>query len=104
MFITWSNTLPKTRGAVSSFEQVARTLEEKIREIAKVTADDNEFSRDVHLFDYGYLDSYSATELLTFSEQTFQIQVLDRDLAHRPLNTISEFAHYVLERKACEQS
>jgi methoxymalonate biosynthesis acyl carrier protein len=79
-------------------EEVASAIEEEIRRLAEVTDDDDELTRDVHVFDYGYIDSFSVVELIAFVESSFGIKVTDDDLASRPLNTINEMSEYVIEK------
>ena len=79
-------------------EQVAARVEGEIRRMANIEAADEDFGRDVHIFDYGYVDSFSAVELVAFCEKTFSIKVSDRDLAHRPLNTVNEISQYIVEK------
>ena len=81
-----------------TLESIAETMEAQIRRMGNISADDDEFNRDTHIFDYGYVDSFGAAELVTFTEQTFGISISDEDLAHRPLNTVNEMATYVLEK------
>lgn len=81
-----------------NIEQVAAKVEAEIRRMADVDASDEDFGRDVHIFDYGYVDSFSAVELVTFCEKTFGIKVSDDDLAHRPLNTVNEISRYIVEK------
>ena len=81
---------------------VAEQLEAFIRERYDVSSDDPDFDRDVHLFDYGYIDSFGAVELNTFVEETFGIKVSDTDLMVHSLNTINEIATFITKRQASE--
>lgn len=73
-----------------------------IREQFKVPPSDKEFTDDVHLFDYGYIDSFGAVELTTFVETTFGIQVTQSDLVACPLNSVREIASFVQKRRSGE--
>jgi len=77
---------------------IATTVEAEIRRMANVAATDSEFTRDVHIFDYGYVDSFGAVDLVSFCEKTFGISVPDADLANIPMNTVNEIAGYVFKR------
>lgn len=79
-------------------ESIAETMEAEIRRMASVSKDDREFTRDVHIFDYGYVDSFGAVDLVSFSERTFCITVPDADLANIPMNTVNEIANYIAKR------
>lgn len=63
-----------------------------------VEADDPDFSDNVHLFDYGFLDSLGATETILFLEDTFHIEITQRDITLYPMNTIDEIASMVLKK------
>lgn len=77
---------------------IAQRVEDQVRRMAQIPATDDEFTRDVHLFDHGYLDSFGAAELVSFVESEFSVPVSDRDLAQRPLNTVNEIASFISER------
>jgi len=78
------------------------TLQQFIRRQFKVTENDADFNDDVHLFDYGYIDSFGAVDLVAFTEKTFEIEMKDSDLIAYPLNTIREIATFVMKRKKGE--
>jgi len=73
-----------------------------IRENFKVPADDSDFNDDVHLFDYGYIDSFGAVELTTFVQSHFGVTVKDSDLISYPLNTIRQIAEFIVKREKGE--
>lgn len=79
-------------------EKVKSTLYSYIRDTYKVPENDREYTCDVHLFDYGYVDSFGAAELLAFIEDTYGIEVTQKDLLLYPMNTISEIAGYIVEK------
>lgn len=83
---------------MQSYDETATKLDAYIRRVAGVPADSPELTQDTHIFDYGYVDSAGAFELIEFVEKTFAIEVSDADLASRPLNTIRQIANYVVER------
>ncbi len=66
----------------------------------KVPEGDPDFNDDVHLFDYGYVDSFGAVELTTFVEKEFGTKITERDLVAFPLNTVREIATFVSNRKS----
>jgi methoxymalonate biosynthesis acyl carrier protein len=74
---------------------VADALEGFIRQQFRVAEDDPDFSREVHLFEYGYVDSVGATEVLAFVENNFQVRVPDEQLFSEEATTISGFAAIV---------
>ncbi|KNF08359.1 acyl carrier protein [Gottschalkia purinilytica] len=60
--------------------------------------EDDDFDGDVHLFDYGYVDSFGAVEIMSFIEKTFGVEITNKDLIMYPMNTINEIAE-VIEMK-----
>ncbi|GIP41023.1 hypothetical protein J31TS4_43030 [Paenibacillus sp. J31TS4] len=81
-------------------EAIAQQLEEHIRAQYEIDPDDDEFTRDVHLFDYGFIDSLGATALIAHIEKTYGIQVTNQDLMLYPLNTVNEIATFIETKKA----
>jgi methoxymalonate biosynthesis acyl carrier protein len=59
---------------------VAASLEQFIREQFQVAPDDSQFSRQVHLWDSGYVDSIGVAEVIAFLEGTFRVTVPDEAL------------------------
>ena len=82
--------------------EVARRIEGFLRDRFAIDAGDAHFNADVHLFDYGYVDSFGAVELTTFLESAFQIVISSADLVHYPMNTVNELADFVVRRKRGE--
>ena len=71
-----------------------------VRKSFDVAPDDPDFGPDVHLFDYGYLDSFGAQKLITHIESTYKITISDEDLVKFPLNTLNEISRFVVDRLA----
>ena len=76
---------------------VTETISEFIREKFDI-GDDPDFTNDVHLFNEGFVDSFGAVEIIHFVEETFGIEITQRDITLYPMNTVSEIAE-VLESK-----
>ncbi|RAV10788.1 acyl carrier protein [Paenibacillus contaminans] len=79
-------------------EQLAAELETHIRDRYEIEADDDDFGRDVHLFDYGYIDSIGATALIAHVEKTYGIQVTNQDLMLYSMNTVNEIASFIAQK------
>ncbi|NUQ35696.1 MAG: acyl carrier protein [Planctomycetaceae bacterium] len=77
-------------------EEIATKIEAEVRRRANIGADDKEFNRAINMFEYGYLDSFGAVELVEFVERNFRIRVSDEALATQPLNSVNEIAAFVL--------
>ena len=54
-------------------EDTEKVVEEFIRSRFRVRPDDDHFSRDVNLWEEGYVDSAGVVEMIAFIEQTFSI-------------------------------
>lgn len=78
---------------------VLQALDAFVRSKFDVAADDPDFTNDVHLFDYGYLDSFGAQQLITHLESTYGIKISDNDLVKYPLNTLTEISKFVVDRQ-----
>ena len=79
-------------------ENVKDTLRSFIMQYADIPEDDPDFNDDVDLFDYGYVDSLGATEIVLFLEDAFHITITQEDITLYPMNTVNEIAE-VAERK-----
>jgi D-alanine--poly(phosphoribitol) ligase subunit 2 len=69
-----------------------------IRERFKVAENDPDFNDDVHLFDYGYVDSFGAVELIAFVREKYSVEITASDLVAFPLNTVREIATFAVKR------
>jgi methoxymalonate biosynthesis acyl carrier protein len=83
-------------------QQVMDELRQFIRTEFDIPASDREFTDDVHLFDYGYVDSFGAVKLIAFVEESFAVEVRQTDLIAHPMNTIREITGFVVRRHAGE--
>ena len=83
-------------------DEIKRNLRAYIVQRFAVPSDDAEFTEDVHLFDYGYVDSFGAVELVEFVQDRFGVAVSQSDLMVYPMNTISEIATFVSLRQRGE--
>ena len=73
---------------------VEKKIEDYIREKFEI-GDDPDLMYDTHLFDEGFVDSLGATEILCFLEETFSIEITQKDLTLYPMNTINEISAVV---------
>ena len=77
--------------------EVASELRAFTKKSFDINDDDADFD-DVHLFDYGYVDSFGALSVVSFLEARFGVTVTDEDLVNDPPNTIREFVKLVQKR------
>ena len=83
-------------------KEITSTLRAYIIERYAIAAGDADFTDDVHLFDYGYVDSFGAVDLVSFVQQTFGITVSQSDMIAYSMNTINEIAMFTSLRKKGE--
>ena len=83
-------------------EEITKTLRDYIVERYAIPAGDADFNDDVHLFDYGYVDSFGAVDLVSFVQETFGITISQGDLIAYPMNTINEIATFTSLRQRGE--
>ncbi|MGF7035489.1 acyl carrier protein [Paenibacillus mucilaginosus] len=80
-------------------QDLLHVLESHIRTRYEIEEDDDDFTVDVHLFDYGYIDSIGATALIAHIEKTYGIAVTNQDLMLYPMNTVREIATFIHTKK-----
>lgn len=61
-------------------------------------ADDSDYTPDINLFDYGYLDSLGAVEVITWLEETYKIEITQKDIVLFPMNSVDEIAEVVFRK------
>lgn len=83
-------------------QDMTKTLRDYIVQHYSVQPGDPDFTDDVHLFDYGYVDSFGAVDLVSFVQQAFGITVSQSDLIAYPMNTINEIAQFASLRQQGE--
>ena len=83
-------------------KEITSTLRAYIIERYAIAAGDADFTDDVHLFDYGYVDSFGAVDLVSFVQQTFGITVSQSDMIAYSMNTINEIAMFTSLRQKGE--
>jgi D-alanine--poly(phosphoribitol) ligase subunit 2 len=82
--------------------EIASGIRTYICDRFNVPVEDPDFTNDVHLFDYGYVDSFGAVDLTLFVETQFTVKVSESDMVVYPLNTINEIAEFVMKRRSGE--
>lgn len=80
-----------------NFEEITAILNDYVIEHFEIK-NDPDYSPDVHLFDYGYVDSLGAVEIIMFIEQHFGCAISQKDISKYPMNTVKEIAQVVVEK------
>ncbi|MEE1352181.1 MAG: acyl carrier protein [Clostridia bacterium] len=73
---------------------VAETISNFVAEKFEI-GDDPDFNNDVHLFNEGFVDSFGAVEIIHFIEETYGIEITQKDITLFPMNTVNEIAEVV---------
>ena len=84
----------KSKKEIIKMEEIKEKLRAFIQEKFEID-DDPDFTDDVHLFNEGFVDSFGAVEIIHFIEQTYNIEITQKDITLYPMNTIEEIAEVV---------
>jgi len=79
-------------------ENISSELRNFVRQQFSIPEDDRDFTDDVDLFNYGYIDSIGAVELTGFVERQFGVVFADVDWINFPLSSIREISMFVARR------
>ncbi len=74
-------------------------LMQMIREDQKIPGDDPDFSPDVDLFDYGYIDSFGIVNLIASVKQSYGVDMSMVDFYEPDYRTVRGIARFVDGRK-----
>ena len=77
-----------------TLEQIKENLYNYILEKYELEGDPD-YTTDVNLFDYGFLDSMGATEVIMWLEETYQIEITQKDILLNPMDSVDEIAEVV---------
>jgi acyl carrier protein len=83
-----------------SADVAAREIERFIRERFQIAASESGFSRSVHLWEEGYVDSLGVVELIAFLDQRFQVTIPEDVVFSPDFTTIDDIARFVLNLRA----
>lgn len=81
-----------------NFDEIAMILDDYVKKQFEIEDDDPDYSLDVNLFDYGYVDSLGAVEIIMFVEERFDCKISQKDISKYPMNTVREIAEVVLNK------
>jgi methoxymalonate biosynthesis acyl carrier protein len=80
-------------------EEISSELRGFVQRQFSIPENDSDFSDDVDLFNYGYIDSMGAVELTGFVEREFGIKFTDSDWVKFPLSSIREISSFIAKRR-----
>jgi acyl carrier protein len=79
-------------------EEISSELRRFVRQQFFIPENDPDFSDDIDLFNYGYVDSIGAVELTGFVERQFGVAFTDSDWINFPLSSVREISMFVAKR------
>lgn len=82
-------------GPVTSSDSAATVIERFIRERYRIASDDPRFTREVNLWEEGYVDSVGVVEVIEFLERTFAVTISEEALFSPEFTCIDGMAHFV---------
>jgi len=82
---------------LTEMNEIEKAVYEFIRERFEI-GEDPEYTAEVDIFDYGFVDSMGAFEIIDFAERTWSITVDQRDLVLYPMNSVKEIAAVVAKK------
>jgi len=80
-----------------NIEEIIKTLEDYIREQFDI-GDDPDYNSEVDLFEYGFLDSMGAMDVIAYIEEEYSIEITQKDVVLYPMNTIEEIAEVIANK------
>ena len=80
-----------------NIEEIIQTLEDYIREQFEI-GNDPDYNSEVDLFEYGFLDSMGAMEVIAYIEEEYSIEITQKDVVLYPMNTIAEIAEVIANK------
>lgn len=77
-----------------SLQEITGILYQFVKEKFDI-GDDPDYTAEVNLFDYGFIDSMEATEILLYVEERFHVEITQKDIVLSPMNSVAEIAAVV---------
>jgi D-alanine--poly(phosphoribitol) ligase subunit 2 len=78
-------------------EQICNEISNIFQKLEKADTTDKNFSFDVDLFDYGYLDSFGVVELLLEIKQVFGLDLSHEDF-YQDLRSVRSISTCILKK------
>lgn len=80
-------------------DEILKKLDAFLREQCAVEDGDTDFGPDTDLFDAGYMDSMGAVETVLFAEETFGVEITQKDITLHPMNTPRQIAAVIARKR-----
>lgn len=79
-------------------ESIKNTIRQYIIDKAGILPDDSDFSDDINLYKYGYLDSVDSMSVIYFLEDKFNIKITKEDILLNNMQSINEMTKLIIEK------
>lgn len=80
------------------YELVKNKIRQYIIDTAQIQSDDKDFSDEINLYKYGYLDSIDSMSVIYFLESEFDVKITKEDILLNNLENISNIAKMVTDK------
>ena len=80
------------------YESVKNKIRQYIVNMAEIQPDDKDFSDEINLYKYGYLDSIDSMSVIYFLESEFDVKITKEDILLNNLETINNIANMVTDK------
>ncbi len=78
-------------------QEIQKIIFDYVRDTFEI-GDDPDYTMDVNLFDYGFVDSVGATDIILFVEERFGVEITQKDIVKYPMNSVEEIAAVIAEK------
>ncbi len=78
--------------------EIEKKLFDYITSTIEIDENDPDFGVDVDLFETGFLDSLGSFSIINFIEDTWGVEITQKDLTLYPMNSIQEIAQVVARK------
>ena len=78
-------------------QEIQQIIFDYVRDTFEI-GDDPDYTMDVNLFDYGFVDSVGATDIILFVEERFGVEITQKDIVKYPMNSVEEIAAVIAEK------
>lgn len=78
--------------------EIEKKLFDYITSTFEIDENDLDFGVDVDLFETGFLDSLGSFSIINFIEDTWGVEITQKDLTLYPMNSIQEIAQVVARK------
>ena len=78
--------------------EIVKKLFDYITGTFEIDENDPDFGVDVDLFETGFLDSLGSFSIINFIEDTWGVEITQKDLTLYPMNSIQEIAQVVARK------